>query len=76
MITRLHLIVLFVGILLTFTPLHYLGFNSMPRRILDFPDYINCWNYMSSIGSGITLISFFIILRKFVSQIILIKCIL
>ena len=30
----------------------------MPRRIPDFPDYFNSWNYLSSIGSGITFISF------------------
>merc|ERR1712224_71093 len=52
-ISRYHLVVMFVGVLLTFTPMHFLGFNVMPRRILDFPDYLNSWNYMSSIGSGI-----------------------
>ena len=46
----------FFGILLTFTPMHFLGFNVMPRRIPDFPDYFNSWNYLSSIGSGITII--------------------
>merc|ERR1712048_604499 len=58
-ISRYHLIITFVGILLTFTPMHFLGFNVMPRRIPDFPDYMNSWNYMSSIGSGITIISIF-----------------
>merc|ERR1712230_330898 len=53
-----HLVSTFFGILLTFTPMHFLGFNVMPRRIPDFPDYFNSWNYLSSIGSGITLISF------------------
>ena len=38
--------------------MHFLGFNLMPRRIPDFPDYFNSWNYLSSIGSGITFISF------------------
>merc|ERR1711862_827628 len=51
-ISRYHLVVTFVGILLTFTPMHFLGFNVMPRRIPDFPDYLNSRNYMSSIGSG------------------------
>ena len=54
-----HLFVQFVGILCTFIPLHFLGYNTMPRRIPDFPDILNSWNYISSIGSGITLISFF-----------------
>ena len=29
------------------------------RRISDFPNYFNSWNYLSSIGSGITLICWF-----------------
>ena len=55
-ISRYHFIMTFFGILLTFTPMHFLGFNVMPRRIPDFPDYFNSWNYLSSIGSGITII--------------------
>merc|ERR1712188_339565 len=53
-----HLVCTFFGVLLTFTPMHFLGFNLMPRRIPAFPDYFNPWNYLSSIGSGITFISF------------------
>merc|ERR1712007_183975 len=33
-----HLVLTFVGILLTFSPMHFLGFNVLPRRIPDFPD--------------------------------------
>merc|ERR1712083_856943 len=33
-----HLVLTFFGILLTFSPMHFLGFNVMPRRIPDFPD--------------------------------------
>ena len=40
-ISRYHFIMTFYGILLTFTPMHFLGFNVMPRRIPDFPDYFN-----------------------------------
>merc|ERR1711975_150981 len=32
-----HLVCTFFGVLLTFTPMHFLGFNLMPRRIPDFP---------------------------------------
>merc|ERR1712137_1419555 len=53
-----HLLLTLVGILLTFTPMHFLGFNLMPRRIPDFPDYYHSWNFLSSIGSGITLLAF------------------
>merc|ERR1712109_349021 len=53
-----HLNIIFVGILLTFSPMHFLGFNVMPRRIPDFPDSFHSWNFLSSIGSGVTLLSF------------------
>ena len=60
-----HLVSTFIGILLTFSPMHFLGFNVMPRRIPQFPDSFHSWNFLSSIGSGITFLSFaiFIILR-------------
>jgi cytochrome c oxidase subunit 1 len=48
----------FIGILLSFSPMHFLGFNLMPRRIPDFPDSFHSWNFLSSIGSGITFLSF------------------
>merc|ERR1712062_237256 len=53
-----HLVLTFVGILLTFSPMHFLGFNVMPRRIPDFPDSFHSWNFLSSIGSGVTFLSF------------------
>merc|ERR1712037_602901 len=53
-----HLVLTLLGILLTFSPMHFLGFNVMPRRIPDFPDSFHSWNFLSSIGSGITLLSF------------------
>merc|ERR1712176_263009 len=52
-----HFVCTFIGILLTFSPMHFLGFNVMPRRIPDFPDSFHSWNFLSSIGSGITLLS-------------------
>merc|ERR1712217_934994 len=39
-----HLVLTFVGILLTFSPMHFLGFNVMQRRIPDFPDSFHSWN--------------------------------
>jgi cytochrome c oxidase subunit 1 len=53
-----HLVLTFIGILLTFSPMHFVGFNVMPRRIADFPDSFHSWNFLSSIGSGITFFSF------------------
>jgi cytochrome c oxidase subunit 1 len=61
---RFHFFLTLFGILLTFTPMHFLGFNLQPRRIPDFPDNLNSWNFLSSIGSGLTLF----ILLTFQSQ--------
>merc|ERR1712238_164243 len=36
-LSLLHLVSTFIGILLTFSPMHFLGFNVMPRRIPEFP---------------------------------------
>merc|ERR1712007_104503 len=59
-----HFVLTLVGVLLTFSPMHFLGFNVMPRRIPDFPDSFHSWNFLSSIGSGITLLSFAISKKK------------
>merc|ERR1711975_76440 len=50
-----------LGINITFIPLHFLGFNSMPRRIPDYPDLIISWNFLSSCGSSLTFFGFIFI---------------
>jgi cytochrome c oxidase subunit 1 len=53
-----HFIFTSLGINITFTPLHFLGFHSMPRRIPEYPDLIKNWNFLSSCGSSLTLLGF------------------
>ena len=51
---------IFVGVNVLFLPMHFLGVNGMPRRIPDYPDAFAGWNYISTIGSFISIISLFL----------------
>ena len=62
---------LFIGVNLTFFPMHFSGLAGMPRRYVDYPDAFAGWNMVSSWGAYLSAASaalfLWIVLRAFTS---------
>lgn len=54
---KIHFYLLFLGVNITFGPMHLLGFAGHPRRILDYPDCYLSINSIASFGSFISFVS-------------------
>jgi cytochrome c oxidase subunit 1 len=69
---QIHFWTLFIGVNITFFPMHFLGLQGMPRRISDYPDAFAEWNYIISWGSLLSVIAtglfIFIICDQLISK--------
>ncbi|MBL8703983.1 MAG: cytochrome c oxidase subunit I [Rhodospirillales bacterium] len=61
-LARIHFWLTFVGVNLTFFPMHFSGLQSMPRRYIDYPDAFHGWNMISSLGSYVSFAGVFLFL--------------
>jgi cytochrome c oxidase subunit 1 len=63
---NLHFLITFIGVNLTFFPMHFLGLAGMPRRIPDYPDCYSFFNNIESYGSLLTALGLIVLFLNLV----------
>jgi cytochrome c oxidase subunit 1 len=69
---QIHFWLFFIGVNITFFPMHFLGMAGMPRRIPDYPDAYLIFNKIASYGANISIFSgcffLYVILEAFLTS--------
>jgi cytochrome c oxidase subunit 1 len=69
---QMHFWIFFIGVNVTFFPMHFLGMAGMPRRIPDYPDAYSMFNKLASYGANISIFSgcffLYVILEAFLQS--------
>ena len=52
---KIHFFLMFIGVNVIFFPMHFLGLDSMPRRVPDYTPAYAHWNNVSTYGYMITV---------------------
>jgi cytochrome c oxidase subunit 1 len=61
---------MFLGVNLTFIPLHFAGLHGFPRKYTEYPDAFFVWNIVASLGSIIRLFASFLLVFAFIESFI------
>lgn len=62
---EINVILIMIGTMITFTPMHWIGKNGMPRRIPDYPDIYYRWNDWESYGAILTVIGIYYMIKSY-----------
>jgi len=71
-LAQAHFWLTFIGVNLTFFPMHFLGLAGMPRRYIDYPEALHGWNQVASYGAYIagigTVVFVIMVLEAFMAK--------
>jgi cytochrome c oxidase subunit 1 len=56
-LAKIHFYTFFIGVNVTFFPMHFLGLAGMPRRISDYHESFLGYNQVASFGSLVSVVS-------------------